>query len=58
MDVLHNQVFATTSLSELFIAWSRFPDSCVYAGGTEILRGQGGLTLQLPQNILIPFTNR
>jgi CO/xanthine dehydrogenase FAD-binding subunit len=49
--VLH-QVFFPTSFTELFAAWSRFPDAVPYAGGTELIRGQEKKVLSLPKNIL------
>lgn len=52
MDVPHNQVFAPSTLAELFVFWSRFPDAVLYAGGTGLLRGQGGRTLSLPTNLI------
>jgi CO/xanthine dehydrogenase FAD-binding subunit len=52
MDVIHNQVFSPTGLQELFAAWNRFPDAVPYAGGTDIIRGQGKRIPSLPQNIL------
>lgn len=52
MDALHNQVFTPSTLAELYASWARFPDSVLYAGGTEIARTQGGRTLHLPRNIL------
>jgi CO/xanthine dehydrogenase FAD-binding subunit len=47
-----NQVFFPSSVQELFSAWSRFPDAVPYAGGAELIRGQGRRTPILPQNIL------
>jgi CO/xanthine dehydrogenase FAD-binding subunit len=55
MDGLHNQVFAPLTLQELFDFWQRFPDATPYAGGTELVRGQGGRTFVLPGNILALF---
>ena len=52
MDVPHNQVFAPAALGELFASWSRFPDAVLYAGGTDLLRGQGSRTLSIPTNII------
>ncbi|GHU80922.1 FAD-binding protein [Spirochaetia bacterium] len=52
MDAPHNQVFFPSTLNELFSAWTRFPDSVPYAGGTGLLRGQGKTVLSLPKNIL------
>ena len=52
MDALHNQVFTPSTLAELHASWARFPDSVLYAGGTELARTQGGRTLRLPRNIL------
>lgn len=52
MEELHNQVFAPAALSELFASWDRFPDAVPYAGGTEIIRGQGSRVFRLPKNIL------
>ncbi len=55
MDGLHNQVFAPLTLQELFDFWQRFPDAIPYAGGTELVCGQGGRTFVLPGNILALF---
>jgi CO/xanthine dehydrogenase FAD-binding subunit len=52
MEGLHNQVFSPSSWAELFASWSRFPDAVPYAGGTELVLGQGGRNLRLPRNIL------
>jgi CO/xanthine dehydrogenase FAD-binding subunit len=52
MDVPHSQVFFPNTLSELFSAWSRYPDAVPFGGGTEIIRGQGKTTVTLPPNIL------
>jgi CO/xanthine dehydrogenase FAD-binding subunit len=52
MDAQHNQVFYPVSLPELFSAWTRFFDAVPFAGGTELLRNQGGPVLKLPKNIL------
>ncbi len=52
MEGLHNQVFAPTTLQELFLSWSRFPDSVPYAGGTHLVGGQGSRSLDLPRNIV------
>lgn len=52
MDGLHNQVFAPPNLTELFSAWARYPDAVPYAGGTDIVRNQGGRVFRLPRNIL------
>jgi CO/xanthine dehydrogenase FAD-binding subunit len=52
MDGLHNQVFQPVSLTELFAAWKRLPGAVVYAGGTELLRGQGDYTVSLPRDTL------
>ncbi len=52
MDELHNQVFSPGSLPELFSSWSRFPDAVLFAGGTELVRGQGGLVFRLPRNLI------
>jgi len=55
MDGLHNQVFAPLTLQELFDFWQRFPDAIPFAGGTELVRGQGWRTFELPGNILALF---
>jgi len=55
MDGLHNQVFAPPTLQELFDFWQRFPDAILYAGGTELVRGQGSRTFVLPGNLLALF---
>lgn len=52
MDVPHNQVFSPSTLAELFVFWNRFPNAVLYAGGTGLLRGQGGRTLTLPTNLI------
>jgi CO/xanthine dehydrogenase FAD-binding subunit len=52
MDVPHNQVFAPTGLQELFALWERNPSATLYAGGTELLRSQGGRKLNLPANLV------
>jgi len=52
MDALHNQVFAPATLAELFASWARYPDAVPYAGGTDIVRDQGGRVFKLPPNIL------
>jgi CO/xanthine dehydrogenase FAD-binding subunit len=52
MDVPHSQVFFPNTLPELFSAWSRYPTAVPFAGGTEILWGQGKTTVTLPPNIL------
>jgi CO/xanthine dehydrogenase FAD-binding subunit len=46
-----NQVFFPNTLGELFTAWTRFPEAVPFAGGTNIIRNQGG-GLILPQTIL------
>ncbi|MDR1074217.1 MAG: FAD binding domain-containing protein [Treponema sp.] len=53
MDVSpNNQAFFPASFGELFSAWSKFPDAAPFAGGTEIMRRQGGRCPCLPRNIL------
>ena len=52
MDELHNQVFSPTSLPELFSSWGRFPDAVLFAGGTSLVQGQGGLAFSLPRNLI------
>jgi CO/xanthine dehydrogenase FAD-binding subunit len=52
MDVPHNQVFFPGTLPELFSAWSRCPQAVPFAGGTEILWGQGKSAIRLPPHIL------
>jgi CO/xanthine dehydrogenase FAD-binding subunit len=47
-----NQVFFPDSFQDLFAAWTRFPDAIPFAGGTEIIRNQGTVSLDLPQTIL------
>jgi CO/xanthine dehydrogenase FAD-binding subunit len=47
-----NQVFFPAAFSELFSAWTRFPDAVPYAGGTGLVRGQGKEILDLPPIIL------
>lgn len=48
----HTQVYSPHNLSELFSFWSRFQDSVLYAGGTDLLRGQTKRLFQLPKNII------
>ncbi|MDR0707406.1 MAG: FAD binding domain-containing protein [Treponema sp.] len=53
MDVSrNNQLFFPASFGELFSTWSKFPDAAPFAGGTEIMRRQGGRVARLPHNIL------
>ena len=52
MEGLHNQVFFPSSVAELFASWARYPDAVPYAGGTDLIRGQGGRNLRLPRNII------
>ncbi len=52
MDAVFNQVFTPSSLSDLFVAWARFPDAIPYAGGTTLLLGQGQRLLRLPKNLI------
>jgi CO/xanthine dehydrogenase FAD-binding subunit len=47
-----NQVFFPRSFSELFNAWTRFPEAVPFAGGTEIIRNQAQSELRLPKTIL------
>ncbi|MDR1862757.1 MAG: FAD binding domain-containing protein [Treponema sp.] len=47
-----NQVFFPSSFQELFSAWSRFPEAVPFAGGAELIRGQGKRVPLLPGNIL------
>jgi CO/xanthine dehydrogenase FAD-binding subunit len=47
-----NQVFFPGTLGELFTAWTRFPGAVPFAGGTDIIRNQGGANLSLPNTIL------
>jgi CO/xanthine dehydrogenase FAD-binding subunit len=47
-----NQVFFPNSFLELFTIWTRFPEAVPFAGGTEIIRNQGTVSLTLPQTIL------
>jgi CO/xanthine dehydrogenase FAD-binding subunit len=52
MAVQPNQVFFPASYPELFAAWIRCPGATPFAGGTGIIRRQGGQTLELPPIIL------
>jgi len=52
MDAMHNQVLSPASVGELLSAWNRFPEAVLYAGGTDLLRGQGARTLDLPANLI------
>jgi CO/xanthine dehydrogenase FAD-binding subunit len=47
-----NQVFFPSNFQELFSAWSRFPEALPFAGGAELIRGQGKRSPVLPQTIL------
>jgi CO/xanthine dehydrogenase FAD-binding subunit len=47
-----NQVFFPRNFSELFNAWTRFPEAVPFAGGTEIIRNQAQSELRLPKTIL------
>ena len=47
-----NQVFFPAGFQELFAAWNRFPQAVPFAGGTGIIRSQGGQILHLPPIIL------
>jgi len=52
MEGLHNQVFTPSTLGDLFVSWSRYPDAVPYAGGTDLIRGQGERNFRLPRNIV------
>ncbi|MDR0599853.1 MAG: FAD binding domain-containing protein [Treponema sp.] len=64
MAAPRNLVFRPAAFSELFSAWSRFPDAVPFAGGTALIRSAGGGTPgvlgpggnrelpELPRNIL------
>jgi CO/xanthine dehydrogenase FAD-binding subunit len=57
MDEAHNkpalnQVFFPLNFQELFSAWSRFPEAVPFAGGAELIRGQGKRAPVLPKTIL------
>ncbi len=52
MAELHNQVFSPVSLMDLFASWARYPDAVLYAGGTDLVRGQGQRNFRLPRNII------
>lgn len=52
MAGLHNQVFSPTTLGDLFSSWARYPDSVLYAGGTDLIRDQGERNFRLPRNII------
>jgi CO/xanthine dehydrogenase FAD-binding subunit len=47
-----NQVFFPSSFQELFSAWNRFPEAVPFAGGAELIRGQGKRVPILPKTIL------
>jgi CO/xanthine dehydrogenase FAD-binding subunit len=47
-----NQVFFPANFQELFSAWSRFPEAVPFAGGAELIRGQGKRAPILPKTIL------
>ncbi|MCA1950439.1 MAG: FAD binding domain-containing protein [Treponema sp.] len=51
-NIPHNQVFSPFNLAELFTFWNRFPDSVLFAGGTDLLRGQTGRIFSLPKNLI------
>lgn len=49
----HNtHIFAPTSLQELFSALKSFPKAVFWAGGTQLLYGQGDRLLCLPQTVI------
>ncbi len=52
MDAPHNQVFFPTTLTELFSAWTRFPNAVPFAGGTELAFNQASKLMDLPGNII------
>ena len=52
MAVHLNQVFFPSTYADLFSAWNRFPHAVPYAGGTGLIRDQGGQVLELPSVIL------
>jgi CO/xanthine dehydrogenase FAD-binding subunit len=47
-----NQVFFPSNFQELFSVWGRFPEAVPFAGGAELIRGQGKRTPVLPKTIL------
>ncbi|MDR2176826.1 MAG: FAD binding domain-containing protein [Treponema sp.] len=47
-----NQVFFPRNFTELFNAWTRFPEAVPFAGGTQIIRSQTESELRLPKTIL------
>jgi CO/xanthine dehydrogenase FAD-binding subunit len=47
-----NQVFFPSTFQELFSAWGRFPEAVPFAGGAELIRGQGKRAPILPKTIL------
>jgi CO/xanthine dehydrogenase FAD-binding subunit len=47
-----NQVFFPSNFQELFSAWGRFPEAVPFAGGAELIRGQGKRAPLLPKTIL------
>jgi len=52
MAVHLNQVFFPSTYADLFSAWNRFPHAVPFAGGTGLIRDQGGQVLELPSVIL------
>lgn len=52
MDATSSQVFTPENYTELFAAWSRFPEAQLFAGGTAFLCGQGSRLLNLPPHII------
>jgi CO/xanthine dehydrogenase FAD-binding subunit len=52
MDALLNQIFFPVSFSELFSVWKNFPEAVLYAGGTELLSGQGRTVFELPDKMI------
>ncbi len=51
-NVPHNQVFRPYNLSELFSFWNRFPDAVLFAGGTDLLRGQTKRLFTFPKTFI------
>ncbi len=47
-----SEVHYPKDLSELFDILKRHPDALLYAGGTEILREQGGRAVELPETVI------
>jgi CO/xanthine dehydrogenase FAD-binding subunit len=51
-NIPHNQVFRPYNFSELFSFWNRFPDSVLFAGGTDLLREQTKRLFTFPKTFI------